>query len=49
MSSLTAGSEQLSSRMRRQNALTLLFFLCAAAALLIRFTVSQQLMNMVVN
>ncbi len=49
MSGLTAGSEQLSSRMRRQNALTLLFFLCAAAALLIRFTVSQQLMNMVVN
>lgn len=49
MSSLIAGSEQLSSRMRRQNALTLFFFLCAATAFLIRFTVSQQLMNMVVN
>ncbi|WP_054309663.1 VpsF family polysaccharide biosynthesis protein [Mesorhizobium sp. 1M-11] len=49
MSSLTAGSEQLSSRARRQNALSLLFFLCAAFALLIRFTVPPQLMNMVVN
>lgn len=49
MSSLTAGSEQLSSRARRENALSLLFFLCAAFALLIRFTIPPQLMNMVVN
>lgn len=49
MSILTVGPEQLSSRKRRQNALALFFFLCAAAAFLIRFTVSQQLMNMVVN
>lgn len=50
MSSLAAGSEQsLDIQTRRQNALSLLFFLCAAFAFLLRFTVSPQLMNMVVN
>lgn len=39
----------LSSQMRCRNALSLLFFLCAAFAFLLRFTVSPQLMNMVVD
>lgn len=50
MSSTAAGSERsLSSQARRQNALSLLFFLCAAFAFLLRFTVSPQIMNMVVD
>ncbi|MER8529434.1 VpsF family polysaccharide biosynthesis protein [Mesorhizobium sp. M0814] len=50
MSYPAAASERLSSsRARRQNALSLLFFLCAAFALLLRFTVSPQVMNMVVD
>lgn len=45
-----AGSEQLpGSGARRHNAISLLLFLCIAFALLLRFTVSPQLMNMVVN
>ncbi|MER8578286.1 VpsF family polysaccharide biosynthesis protein [Mesorhizobium sp. M1423] len=50
MSYPAAASERLlSSQARRQNALSLLFFLCAAFAFLLRFTVSPQVMNMVVD
>lgn len=50
MSYPAAGSEQLlSNQVHRQNALSLLFFLCAAFAFLLRFTVSPQMMNMVVD
>ncbi|MGB3391621.1 MAG: hypothetical protein WBA88_27015, partial [Pseudaminobacter sp.] len=35
-------------RERRHNALSLMFFLCAAFAFLLRATISPQLMNMVV-
>lgn len=50
MSSTATGSERLlSSQARRQNALSILFFLCAAFAFLLRFTVSPQVMNMVVD
>ncbi|GLS38604.1 hypothetical protein GCM10010869_41990 [Mesorhizobium tianshanense] len=50
MSYPAAASERLlSSQARRQNALSLLFFLCAALAFLLRFTVSPQMMNMVVD
>ncbi|WP_287384907.1 VpsF family polysaccharide biosynthesis protein, partial [Mesorhizobium sp.] len=50
MSYPAAASERLlSSQARRQNALSILFFLCAALAFLLRFTVSPQIMNMVVD
>jgi hypothetical protein len=50
MSYPAAVSERLSSsQARRQNALSLLFFLCAAFAFLLRFTVSPQIMNTVVD
>ncbi|WP_206616813.1 MULTISPECIES: VpsF family polysaccharide biosynthesis protein [unclassified Mesorhizobium] len=50
MSYPAAASERLmSSQARRQNALSLLFFLCAAFAFLLRLTVSPQIMNMVVD
>ncbi|WP_246811363.1 VpsF family polysaccharide biosynthesis protein [Mesorhizobium sp. AA22] len=39
----------MSSQARRQNALSILFFLCAALAFLLRFTVSPQIMNSVVD
>jgi len=39
----------LSGEARRQNALSLLFFLLTAGALLLRFAMSPQLMNMVVD
>ena len=34
---------------RRQNALSLIFFLCAAAAFLLRFTISPQILDRVMN
>ncbi|MET3577294.1 hypothetical protein ABID19_000309 [Mesorhizobium robiniae] len=49
MSYPAAVSERSSSQARRQNALSLLFFLCAAFAFLLRFTVSPQIMNTVVD
>ncbi|TIS66558.1 VpsF family polysaccharide biosynthesis protein [Mesorhizobium sp.] len=50
MSYPAAASERLlSSQARRQNALSILFSLCAALAFLLRFTVSPQIMNMVVD
>ncbi|TIP89667.1 MAG: hypothetical protein E5X58_25430, partial [Mesorhizobium sp.] len=50
MSYPAAASERLlSSQALRQNALSLLFFLCTAFAFLLRFTVSPQIMNMVVD
>src|SRR5689334_3780096 len=50
MSYSAAGPERLQSdEARRQNALSLLVFLAAAFALLLRFAVSPQIMNMVVN
>jgi hypothetical protein len=39
----------LSGEARRQNALSLLFFLCAAFAFVLRFAVSSQLMDMVMD
>ncbi|QIA22638.1 hypothetical protein A9K68_013330 [Mesorhizobium sp. AA22] len=44
-----ASDRLLSSQARRQNALSILFFLCAALAFLLRFTVSPQIMNSVVD
>lgn len=50
MSTATTSSERAPpSQARRQNALSLLFFLCMALALLVRIAVSPQLMNMVVR
>lgn len=50
MSSLTAEpGKLLSERARRQNALSILFFLCAVFALLVRFVISPRLMDMFVN
>jgi hypothetical protein len=44
-----APDQQLSGLTRRQNAQMLLFFLCAAFAFILRFGISPQLMNKVVN
>ena len=50
MSYPVGGTERMISiEARRQNAISLLFFLCAAFAFLLRFTVSPQVMNLFID
>jgi hypothetical protein len=47
--SSTGPSQYLDKEARGMRAMSLLFFLCAALAFMLRFTVSPQILNLVVN